>query len=295
MMRVSHDRNQGDRRANRNAFTLLEVLLAVGLTTLLMAALYQAMSIYWTTAVESHDEIERAQIARALFRQMSRDILSCTFSEQEETLSSEEDDTSLTEEVEMVDPETALGSYTNGLFGSDKDLVLYINRPDRDQNYVLTEELMAPSDRSGESMIVRYLLAEEGGAGLAGEVASEYEEASVDPVKGLAVMKGDLSGLSNAISLGDLDMQLAATDMLAQEVAEIEFSYFDGVEELPEWDSTAQNSMPLAIRIRMVLRSLPNPGDDRDPESIPGYIQPTEHLLVVPIPVAAPYVDETAL
>ncbi|HIE99499.1 MAG TPA: prepilin-type N-terminal cleavage/methylation domain-containing protein, partial [Fuerstia sp.] len=53
-----------------HGFTLLEVLLATGLTTLLMAALYTAMSVYWTTATESYDEIERAQIARAVLRQM---------------------------------------------------------------------------------------------------------------------------------------------------------------------------------------------------------------------------------
>ena len=40
-----------------DGFTLLEVILAVGLTTLLMAALYTAMSVYWTTATESYDEI----------------------------------------------------------------------------------------------------------------------------------------------------------------------------------------------------------------------------------------------
>ena len=102
-------------------FTLLEVLLAVGLTTLLMAALYTAMSVYWTTATESYDEIERAQIARAVLRQMARDIQSCTFVEDELSTSGEEED-----EMDDVDADTAMATYTNGLFGTDTDLVLYI-------------------------------------------------------------------------------------------------------------------------------------------------------------------------
>ena len=108
-------------------------------------------------------------------------------------------------------------------------------------------------------------------------------------------MKGDLAGLSNAISLGDIPMQTAATDMLAAEVANVSFTYFDGVEEALEWDSTVQNQMPLAIIVKITLRTLPNPNDDRSPEEIPGFLNPTVHELVVPIPVAKPYVEESAI
>ena len=112
-----------DRRI-RNAFTLIEVTLAVALTTLLMAALYSAMSVYWTTATESYDEVERAQIARAILREMARDIRSCTFV-QKDTMDSEEEEDSGS--MDAMSTEDALGVYTDGLFGTDRDLVLYIN------------------------------------------------------------------------------------------------------------------------------------------------------------------------
>ena len=277
-----------------SAFTLLEVILAIGLTTLLMGALYTAMNIYWTMAMESYDEIQRAQIARALLRDLARDIQSCTFIEQQETESdSEEDD----EDDGAADADTALSTYTNGLFGTDKDLVLYMSRPAPDpSSYVSSQDLLLPSDRSSDAIITRYVLAEDGGAGLAGQFAADPSAAEItDPVKGLARMEGDMAGLSNAIATGDVDMQLNATRMLATEVAALSFEYYDGVDYMTEWDSTASNAMPLAIVVELTLRSLPNPNDARPVEQQQGYLNPTVHRLVVPIPVAKPFVGEGAL
>lgn len=271
-----------------HGFTLLEVLLATGLTTLLMAALYTAMSVYWTTATESYDEIERAQIARAVLRQMARDIQSCTFVE-EETSTSEEDD-----QTDDVDTDTAMATYTNGLFGSDSDLVLYISRPDRDQSYISAQELMLPTDRSSDALVVRYLMAREGGSSLGGEFAASNATLS-GPSEGLARMQGDLIGLSTAINQGDMGMQLAATALLAPEVAALKFEYFDGVDYLTEWDSTVQNAMPLAIIIELTLTVVQDENDDRNLAETVGALQDTVHRLVVPIPVCTPYVGETAL
>ena len=108
-------------------------------------------------------------------------------------------------------------------------------------------------------------------------------------------MQGDLTGLSNAISLGDLELQVAATKMLAEEVGQLSFQYFDGAEYLTEWDSTAQNMMPLAIVVELTLRTLPDAQGRVPEEGQAGYLPPTTHRLVVPIPVAKPYVEETAI
>ncbi|MCP4175171.1 MAG: hypothetical protein GY758_30860 [Fuerstiella sp.] len=276
--------------SSAHGFTLLEVLLAVGLTTLLMAALYTAMSVYWTTATESYDEIERAQIARAVLRQMARDIQSCTFVEDELSTSDEEED-----EADDVDTDTAMATYTNGLFGSDTDLVLYISRPDRNQAYISAQELMLPTDRSSDSMVVRYLMAQEGGGSLGGEFAASNATLVSGPSTGLARMQGDLIGLSTAINQGDMDMQLAATELLAPEVVALRYEYFDGVDYLTEWDSTAQNAMPLAIVIELTLTVVQDENDDRNLAETMGALQDTVHRLVVPIPVSTPYVGETAL
>lgn len=277
------------RSSHQAGFTIIEVLCAVGLSSLLMAALYTAMSVYWTTAVESYDEIERSQIARALLRQMARDIQSVTFIEKE-TTELDSDDSSTTGD-DPVDLDTAMSSYSDGLIGSDTDLVLYISRPDRNQNYVSAQELVDPAQRSSDGMIIRYFLADSGAGGLSGLMADQasQEMSTGDGAAGLAKMTGDLLGLSNSLSQGDLDMQLNASDMLAREVAAIKFTYFDGVDELEEWDSTSLGSMPLAIIIELTLRTVLPDTEERSPEEIPGYLDETQHRLVVPIPVAEPY------
>ena len=89
----------------RNAFTLIEVTLALGLVTMLMAALYASMDVYFSTATESYGEIERAQIARALLRDLARDIQSSTFTKQESMDSSDEDEDA---DTDVVDADEAL-------------------------------------------------------------------------------------------------------------------------------------------------------------------------------------------
>jgi len=279
---------------HRSGFTIIEVMVAAGLTTLLMAAMYSAMSVYWTTAVESYDEIERSQIARALLRSMARDIQSCTFREEEDQATSEDDDLLLgdldTTAAEPVDPDAAMAAYTNGLVGTDTDLMLYISRPDKNQSYVSAQELATPSERSSDAIIVRYFLAERGGVGLSGMVAEEAlaESTSDSNVAGLAIMHGDQIGLSTAMNLGDIDLQMEAADLLAREVAAIRFSYFDGMDEFEEWDSKVKNAMPRAVIIEVTLRTLLPESETRDPEDVPGWISETVHRLVVPVPVSDP-------
>lgn len=271
-----------------SGFTLIEVLLAVGLTSLLMAAMYSAMNIYWTTAADSYDEIQRVQIARALLRDIARDIKSVTFTEQE-TMDSEEEES----EDELVDADTAMSSYDNGLFGTEKDLVLYISRPARGSDYIDRQEVIDPRDRSSDALIVRYFQAESGAGGLAGAMADDDQGSfSADDVIGLARMTGDLAGLSLAISMDDIEQQKQASQVIAREVSDLNLRYWDGLEWAVEWDSNVSNTMPQAIEIVLKLRTLVDPNDDRSPEEIPGWLPETEHRLVVPVPVARPYVGE---
>ena len=77
--------------ASEDGFTLLELLIAIGLTSILMIALFSAMQIYFNLQLDGHEEITRQQIARTLLRQMTRDIQSTVFVKKETT---DEDDSS---------------------------------------------------------------------------------------------------------------------------------------------------------------------------------------------------------
>lgn len=284
----------------RRGFTLFEVLIAVGLTSILMAALYSAMDIYFGLQLDSHEEIERHQIARAVLRQMTRDIQSVSFTEQELL---EEEETEETDELDgnaygesQIDPETVSMTYTSGLVGTLTDLQLFISRPDPTLSYVSAQELDTLDQRTGELLLVRYLLADTSSAGLAGKVADREVLGSSDGPVGLVRMSGDLYGLSSSFDLAEEEPQLAASKLLAPEVTSIQFRYFDGIAWLEEWDSTELNALPRAIEIVVTLRSSDPDGQDSGEDDQDEYFLPeSTYRAVVPLPLAIPVPPEEVL
>lgn len=71
---------RGSRRTrSRLGFTLLETMLALSLSALLLAAIYAAIDQSWRTAASGREEMERAQLARALIHKIEVDIRAITF------------------------------------------------------------------------------------------------------------------------------------------------------------------------------------------------------------------------
>src|SRR5437016_5936871 len=66
-------------RRPRRGFTLLEVLVAISLSLLLIAALYSGLNLYWRYSTVGHDDVERALLARALLRRIALDVRSAMF------------------------------------------------------------------------------------------------------------------------------------------------------------------------------------------------------------------------
>jgi len=60
----------------RSAFTLVEVLLAVALSALLLAALYFALALYMDGMQSGRGHIEQAAVVRSLFNRLSDDVAS---------------------------------------------------------------------------------------------------------------------------------------------------------------------------------------------------------------------------
>ena len=360
MMRISRRtsmarvQNAGTHRA---AYTMLELMIAVGLTSLLMIALFAAMQQYFSLQLDSNEEITRQQIARSLLRQMTRDIQSVVFvkklanDETSGTSTSVSEGSSSTSSSggtsgassstsggassggstsgtgtsggagnssvstgstssssgtldgnsygqSSIDPETVMTTYTNGLVGTSTDLQLFVSRPDRSLSYVASQDLSSTSQRTSDLMIIRYLMAQSGGGGLASAIADKESIGTESGPIGIAKLEGDLFGLSTAVETSEESPQLAASKLLAKEVSGLQFRYYDGLTWQESWDSNALNEMPKAIEITLTVRNQEDAGDaftgsdkDTDPYALPE----TTHRMVVPIPVAEPFVTESAL
>ena len=73
---ASHSRRPS---AIRAAFTLLEVLIAMAVSLLLLGAVYAALDLHWKYSSAGRDEVERAQLVRAIFQRMELDIRSVVY------------------------------------------------------------------------------------------------------------------------------------------------------------------------------------------------------------------------
>ena len=87
-------------RVRRRGFTLLELLIALSLSLLLLAAVYGAIHLYWRLQTVGQAEVELGQLQRAIIRQMELDVGSVIFlePEAEEEVATSEDSMSLDEE-----------------------------------------------------------------------------------------------------------------------------------------------------------------------------------------------------
>lgn len=74
---------------SRRGFTLLEIVLALGLSSLLLAALYTALQMHWSSSALGHVEMERSQVARMLFLRIETDLRSVVFRDSALTSSTE--------------------------------------------------------------------------------------------------------------------------------------------------------------------------------------------------------------
>lgn len=62
------------RAERRAAFTLLEVLLAISLSLVLLAALYSALKMHLTFAQRGPEQVRKTQMARAIVERIARDV-----------------------------------------------------------------------------------------------------------------------------------------------------------------------------------------------------------------------------
>ena len=347
-----------DRRA---AYTMLELMIAVGLTSLLMIALFAALQQYFSLQLDSNEEITRQQIARSLLRQMTRDLQSVVFVKKLANDETSGTSTSVSEGSSSasssdgrsgssgssssgtssggsssggsspggsgtsggtgssststgsassssgsldgnsygqssIDPETVMTTYTNGLVGTATDLQLFVSRPEKSLAYVASQDLTSTSQRTSDLMIIRYLMAQSGGGGLASAIADKESIGTKSGPVGIAKLEGDLFGLSTAVETSEESPQLAASKLLAQEVSGLQFRYYDGLSWQESWDSNALNEMPKAIEITLTLRNQEDAGEAFSDNAADPYALPeTTHRMVVPIPVAEPFVTESAL
>lgn len=241
----------------RDGFTLLEVVLAIGLAGVVLGLLSTAINLYLIRVDASRTQVESAQLARTLMQQIASDLRAARYYSPAQL----SDDDS--EESEPVDP-----ALVQGIFGTatelriDRSAVWNWDQVARQTDAQNPEGAATESPRqSVMPQTVRYVLGE-GKELLAADLAktgvSEKQAASdyaglyreqISTSAWLAQQAGE------ATTIGSNDSENAK--LIAPEVVNIEFAYFDGEQLLEDWDSSETESLPNGIEIKLTLLEEP--------------------------------------
>ena len=260
--------------------TLLELIISLALSGLLFAMITQMIGNHFHVLEKQRDNVEEVQLARALLSRMSQDIKSAVQYNgvdveaamgdidvqgaleiasgagmgMEDLLGAADSLLSSSDSTTSYDFQTTFPT-SLGMYGDQQTLRVDISRIPRQEEYramydpteigVLQD---IPSDVKLISYYCRTLNVE--------TTVSAQDVFNDDPtVPGL--IRGQLSRAitSYAMNNGNSQAVQDADKMLAPEVIALEFQYYDGYQWLQYWDSEEFEGLPLAVKIRMTMRS----------------------------------------
>ncbi|MEX0717244.1 MAG: prepilin-type N-terminal cleavage/methylation domain-containing protein [Planctomycetaceae bacterium] len=267
------------RAVSRRAFTLVEVLFALAISAVVLAAALSAISMYRHVSTAGRREVEEAQLARAVFRMLELDIRSVAFfpppgpvvylAEADESgtataAGNASDDPAADEPT--LDEAVALADGEVGIYGDAFKMVIHADRPTRSLEVMRVDPLSATS--IGDRQAIAWFLSASSGAGsfqetsaLASESAVWFSQMSGDPrpVQGLARSQGTQAAMKQADETGDIALILSGTRLVAPEVADMRFRYFDGLAWYTEWNTAAAERLPNAVEITIAFRDADTP------------------------------------
>jgi hypothetical protein len=292
------------------AYTLLEVVLALALTTVILGLIGLAVNIHLRVADVSRAEVEEAQLARTLLQRIADDLRNATpyvpspagsgsasgsgssggsgssaaaggsGSSSAGSSSGSSAGSSSGGSDSTGTSDAVGGSYSGGIYGSDQELqVETIRRPKVNRLAPPTDDPTQPA-RLSDIRTVTYSL------GAHGTDDPTERGVSADPLGGLYRRELDRAEFISASQQGQTDDLGHGTELLAPEVVNLQFTYYDGTTISDQWDSTQQGKLPSAVEVMISLRR-PVPKSSFTVLASTEGRQPTVYDMLVDLPNSA--------
>lgn len=213
--------------AASRGYTLLEILLALALTVVILGLVAMAIHVHLRVAQVSREQVEEAQLARVLLQRIAGDLRN-------------------------VLPYSA-GPPVSGVSGSEQELqVETCRRPLADRSQAATAmadagQSVAPSD----VRTVTYSL------GLPSSVDPSQRGDSATGEGGLYRRELDRAIFATTMQQGRTDELDQAAELLAAEVQDVRFTYYDGTTTTDTWDPSQQKKLPSAVKVAIAIRRPP--------------------------------------
>lgn len=167
--------------------------------------------------------------------------------------------------------------------------MLILSRPSRDLSYEGVSGLSGVTTRTSDLVSVSYFLATPGASGLQGAVGDRYSTSIQDTsIQGLARLEGDRMAIEFADNGSDVQSLADAAQVIAPEVMELAFRYFDGSAWTDTWDSAAAGALPRAVEVVIGLKAPAKPRDPGDKRSAEAPTVGRSIRHVIAIPMSAP-------
>jgi hypothetical protein len=275
------------RRATRDAFTLLEVLLTLSMSVVLMMLVGGAIQFYARDMNVRDMDIRQTQLASAVMQMIEDDLRATLHSEPvdmsglesllasvaggesggggqagggEEDLSAagiESEDTSSVAETSTADLQSGVAVLeAPGLIGNQSQIQIDLSRLPRLEEYVamLDDTIEGIDDVPSDLKTVAYFVQSEGTlGGVLDPLDALDPEAASGGSGGLVRRSLDRAATVEAAITGGLSRLNQTGELLAPEIAGIEFSYWDGVTWQLEWSSDAYGQLPLAVMVKLYM------------------------------------------
>jgi hypothetical protein len=288
---------------------LLEVLLALGLTSLILVALAMTIDFHWRVLDVSRSHVEEAQLARTLLRRIADDLRGAVRGDASGAAQSASTASSGTGATSAT---TALVATTTphtvpGIYGDAYTLQVDVSRlPDP---YQLQSQCSLGTDTQyaatrADVKTVFYFVAGTQDVGLAGSQGSASAAASRPALADMGLVQGSGNGLMRceagraaavyAADHGGLSSAILSGDLLAPEVAAVQFEYFDGSQWTDTWDSTEMNGLPMAVYVTLYItpmrpqRARSSVYSGAPGNALPDQQQAIPYSLLVALPMAQP-------
>ena len=246
----------------RRGFTLLEILLALMLSTMVLSLLWMAVDFHLRVSEKGRVQVEEARLARTLLHLIANDLTcavapptSSGSTSASTSTSTSSGDTSATSSATDTSSlaDSVIVQTAPGLYGSVDSFQVDVYRVPRldeyqDQDQLETSTEMAGVDRTSAVKTVTYyvIAPDAGNGGQTGLVRRELDRA--------VTVYAELQGA--------LDTTVLETGPLAPEVVAAEFLYYDGAEWVDTWDSQSQGCLPAAVRVSLALVPSKEKSDD---------------------------------
>lgn len=309
-------------RSSRKAFSLLELILALALTTVIFSTIAASFHVFLKTVTEQQREIEQHQVARNVMAIIGNDIRAALqykpvdvtgvenlaasellvagiiggesaediiaidalgASEAEEDVSDVSDGSD-----ELTEEEIALADCVDcrpTLIGTETALTVDVSRlPRLDEYNPLVASNSEEVQLPSDLKAISYFIGRPSAGDNSGRNSLFSDQ--VNELGGLYRRNIDRAVANYAGEEGIMDFADSYADLISPEVVELTFRYFDGEQWNTEWDNFERGGFPLAVEI--VVTMDPNRLNSDDPDSYSGFDPNTmqRYRSVVNLPVS---------